>query len=98
MTQRNVRRSADEWQAIVDQYTDSGLKVNDFCQQQGYALATFSKWKRRLSPPQSDRANKSFAPVVTTTTASPPERSSVTLQIGRAVTLSIRVGGVDGEL
>lgn len=43
-----IRRSPEQWQAIVDQFEASGLTRRAFCQQAGIAYGTFSRWRGRL--------------------------------------------------
>ena len=42
-----IRRSAEQWQSLLEQYERSGLSQAAFCQQEGLAIATFSKWLAR---------------------------------------------------
>ena len=49
MTNR-VRRSHDQWQAINDQLLSSGLKIGEFCIQQGISYQSFYNWRRRNKP------------------------------------------------
>ena len=43
-----VRRSEAEWSKIISTYRKSGLSQVAFCEQQGIAKSSFSKWCRRL--------------------------------------------------
>lgn len=45
------RRTEHQWQNIVDQFHRSGLTAGQFCTEQGYAYATFCKWRLRLARP-----------------------------------------------
>ena len=40
---RRIRRSADQWRALFAQYESSGLSQAAFCEQEGLAIATFTK-------------------------------------------------------
>ena len=46
---RYVRRSAAQWQALLEAYERSGLSQRTFCQQQGLALSSFVRWRRQLA-------------------------------------------------
>ena len=46
---RLPRRSREQWQEIVHNQTQSGLSVQDFCQQNGIGYASFHKWRNRFS-------------------------------------------------
>lgn len=50
-SQQRIRRSPDQWQAIVDQFETSGLAQRAFCQQAGISYGTFSRWRRQLQTP-----------------------------------------------
>lgn len=41
-------RTASQWQSIMDEFAISGLTQTAFCQQQGLAMSTFSKWRKQL--------------------------------------------------
>ena len=43
-----ARRSAAEWQEIVDRFHRSGLKVRKFCQQESIGEGNFHRWRTKL--------------------------------------------------
>ncbi len=43
-----VRRSREEWRAIFEQFSASGLSMVAFCRREGLAKGTFSKWMHRV--------------------------------------------------
>jgi hypothetical protein len=43
-----VRRTAKQWQVLVDQQVDSGQSAPHFCTAQCVAYASFCNWRRRL--------------------------------------------------
>ena len=98
MTQRNPRRSAAEWATLVADYRDSGLSIQAYCDEKHIVAATFHKWKRRLSSSSTARSSQkpAFVPVACTDTT-PPAVSSVTVQIGPSITLSLSIPGVSHE-
>ena len=46
---RHVRRSAAQWQALLEAYERSGLSQRTFCQQQGLAYSSFVRWRQQLA-------------------------------------------------
>jgi putative transposase len=46
---RLPRRSRDQWQEIIHNQAQSGLSVQDFCEQNGIGYASFHKWRNRFS-------------------------------------------------
>ena len=40
--------NATEWQQIMANYDRSGLNQKAFCEQEGLAMSTFSKWRKQL--------------------------------------------------
>lgn len=51
------RRSASEWQQVLDACDASSLSQAAFCRQQGLALSTLQYWKRRLRDEQAAPAS-----------------------------------------
>lgn len=47
-----TRRSAAEWRRLDEQYRQSGLTIDAFCQQQGLAKSSFALWRRKLTAAQ----------------------------------------------
>ena len=43
-----VRRSAEDWQALIAGQERSGLSRVAFCRREGIGPTSFDKWKRRL--------------------------------------------------
>ena len=70
-----VRRSREEWQAIFEQFSASGLSRVAFCRREGIAKGTFSKWMHRID----DRAEQPAAFVELSPRVAP---SSSTLEAG----------------
>ena len=42
---KRVRRSADDWRAILAKQRSSGLSQAAFCRREAIALSTFARWK-----------------------------------------------------
>ena len=47
-TQRNPRRSAAQWQALVEQWQHSGQSAKQFCHERELGYASFCQWRKRL--------------------------------------------------
>ena len=43
-----TRRSPEQWQAIINNFSTSGLTLNEYCQQHSIALSGFYAWRKRL--------------------------------------------------
>lgn len=50
------RRSAEQWQSLVDQWQASGQSAKRFCKEQALGYASFCQWRKRLSRPESSSA------------------------------------------
>lgn len=47
-------RTPEQWQALVEQQSDSGLSAPQFCKQEGIGYASFCNWRKRLSEASTD--------------------------------------------
>jgi len=45
---RRVRRSAEQWAALIAAQAASGVSIAAFCRERGLAVSTFHAWRRRL--------------------------------------------------
>lgn len=43
------RRSAEQWQALVEQWQHSGQSAKQFCREQSLGYASFCQWRKRLA-------------------------------------------------
>jgi len=43
------RRSAEQWQSLVDQWQASGQSARQFCKEQALGYASFCQWRKRLN-------------------------------------------------
>lgn len=43
-----TRRSQEEWQALINQWQQSGLSATNFCKQHYLSRASFYKWRQRF--------------------------------------------------
>lgn len=48
MDGNKVRRSASQWQEILERYRAGDQSVSAFCRSEGLALSTFQHWRRVL--------------------------------------------------
>lgn len=54
MTQRSKprhyrrRRSAQQWEEMMERYERSGMSVAEFCAKEGVVLSTFHRWRAQL--------------------------------------------------
>lgn len=47
----HIRRSAEQWQVLIDEQSESGLSAPQFCNQRNIGYASFCQWRKRLSNP-----------------------------------------------
>lgn len=85
------RRTRQQWQTIINQFSESGLSAPKFCEQNNISYASFSKWRSTL---KLEDADKSLPFVEITPTGSAQESYTsdwaVELSIGDQLVLRIR--------
>lgn len=62
--------SAEQWQSTMERFAASGLSQALFCQQQGLAMSTFSKWRKQLGlvgTTVAQKTNNAFLPLAAMT-------------------------------
>ena len=96
--------SADQWQQIMDHYHRSGLNQKTFCQQEGLAMSTFSKWRKQLGlvnnrpavdTPADFRPLMSSPPLTVTAADEQPRDHGhwdIELTLGAGIILRLRTG------
>ena len=47
-----IRRSAEQWQEILQRFEHSSQTQPAFCAAEGLALSTFTLWRRSLTVPE----------------------------------------------
>lgn len=92
---KKVRRSEAQWQSIVQEYAASGLSQQAFCVQQGLALSSFYKWRKKMlsggEPLRADDPGKLFVEVATVDREAPPGLHwDVELALGQGRVLRLR--------
>ena len=46
---RTPRRSAEQWQALIEQWQQSGQSAKAFCREHDLGYASFCQWRKRLA-------------------------------------------------
>ena len=89
MSTSRTYRTRDQWQAILDEFTQTDLSAPKFCQQQQIPYGSFSKWRSKLSAKENTQATPGPGPFVDLSALRP--QSSVpwriTLKLGNDVEL-----------
>ena len=100
-SRRNIRRSAANWQQLVDQQKGSGLSATAFCKQNDLPYASFIQWRRRLRHSEPSCASMPRSEIGFIELTSPlgqsepidrsesPERWLIELDLGAGVQLRI---------
>lgn len=82
-----TRRTADQWETLINDQHESGLSAPEFCKQHTIGYASFCQWRKRLtdqSPPPASFV--ALEPPMQLPAQSP---WAVELQIGPDVVLRI---------
>ena len=86
-----VRRSAQEWRAIVSRYERSGQTRKQFCAAEQLAPSTFSLWRSKLRRSASESAANGAARFVELADSPPPAPAwEAELDLGDGVVLRVR--------
>ncbi|MDP5210707.1 IS66 family insertion sequence element accessory protein TnpB [Microbulbifer sp. 2205BS26-8] len=48
------RRSAQQWQALIEKWQASATSAKQFCSEQAIGYASFCQWRKRLSAPDKN--------------------------------------------
>jgi hypothetical protein len=59
-----TRRSATQWQALIDNFETSPLSLTDYCKRNAIASSGFYYWKKRLSQHAHTPAPKQPKPFI----------------------------------
>ena len=84
-----TRRTADDWQAILNQFADSGLSVKQFCLRENLAQSNFYLWRKRLQDAPSISLTQDTDWQLLTTAQSEPAWD-IELALPGGVTLRMR--------
>ena len=94
--QRRMRRSREEWRALVSRFEASGQTREAFCAETGISVSTLRRWYSRFREPS--RPAVSQAPVFVELPAEEKKAEAsalpweVELQLGAGVVLRLRRG------
>ena len=89
-----VRRSPEEWRAIMSRFERSGQSHREFCLAEDLAPSTFSWWRRKLGRSGSNGATVDAALFVELTDDRPPQPVwDAELELGSGVVLRVRRPG-----
>jgi len=84
-------RSESEWRKIIQDYTQSGLTQEAFCQQAGIPKSSFYKWHRRLKTASSARDTAGFIDIRTLASVKKDKPTwDIELDLGNGVCLRLR--------
>ena len=92
-----TRRSPEQWQALIQQWQESGLSAPQFCEQHEIGYASFCNWRKRFntqdSPAEESSAEAQFIDLqslTSTSTSSPNSKSwNIVLCLGNGVELRL---------
>lgn len=93
MTTTRTYRSRDQWQAIISDFSASGLSGVAFCSQNNLPYASFSKWRSRLTSNQAPdlqsdhNSAASFLDFSALSSGSQSSHWNITLKLGNGVEL-----------
>ena len=48
-----VRRTREEWTAILRRFDSSGLGPREYCRREGLPLSSFQRWRSRVGTPSA---------------------------------------------
>ena len=88
-----IRRTREEWIAILDQYRQSNCSQSEFCRDHNLSLTTFNKWVHRLKAKSASVPDPAFVAVTTDHSVDAEPQSSklhVRLMLGNGAVLELR--------
>ena len=99
-TRHRARRTAAQWQKLIERFEGSGQTRGEFCAVNGLALSTFDLWRRKLhatpTAVEEERPEALFVelahPAQTQTSPTSPGTGGweVELELGAGVVLRLR--------
>jgi len=90
-----IRRSAEQWRALIAEQADCGLSQSAFCKRKRLSLSTFTLWKRRLTETVSDAGGEHQDPSTWIDLGGLGSKKSgwhIELDLGDGVSLRLRRG------
>ncbi len=88
--QSRIRRGADQWQKIIQQYQKSGQTQAEFCAEQSLALSTFHRWHQQLRAVGLPHPVSQEEPVFVELSST---QDSVTMPPGKSWDVELQLGG-----
>lgn len=85
---RATHRTADQWQALVNEQKVSGLSAPKYCDQNNIAYASFSKQRKQLTKPATASESPAF---IELTTPSQPEPQPWAVELAISDTMVLRI-------
>jgi transposase-like protein len=84
-----TRRSQQQWQNIINDFTESGLSGAQFCKQNDIRYASFSKWRKRLTQNRNplEQSASSFIDLGQLTDNTDASSWHITLKLGNGIEL-----------
>ena len=88
---RRQRRTAEQWQGIVNEFIQSGLNGKQFCSERDLGYLSFCKWRNRLStaPTLSAPTFVDLTTLAAPNAVSAPATWHIVLKLGNGVELCL---------
>lgn len=82
-----TRRTPEQWQAIINDFSASDLSGAQFCKQKNIQYASFCKWRQRLLNHQDVSAEPAFLDLSSLAGGATDPTWHITLKLGNGVEL-----------
>lgn len=90
---QSTRRTAEQWQALIDQWQRSGQSMARFCKTQGIGYASFCHWRKRLADDGAAQESPvSFVDLGALPPTGPRGDWTIVLSLGNGVELRLSQG------
>ena len=90
-TPKKIRRSPEQWQAIMSSFDASGLTQEAFCLRESIAVSTFCKWRQKMSHSESHTNTPEFYDLSTLGRLSTNSQLDIALELGNGITLRLTI-------
>jgi len=87
MSAKRTRRSASQWQSLIDQQSTSGLSAQAFCQREKINYQRFCHWRHKLQTPQP--AEQSLVDVSALFSPGSVDQWLIELDLGNGIKLNL---------
>ena len=89
-----ISRTPDQWQAVFEQFEESGQTREQFCHEHNISLSSFSRWRTKLRKQRSSHPLSADFPLFAELTSEVQTPVSpgwdIELQLGKDVFLRLR--------